>query len=134
MSLSLNPELTTHRLEATFPTICAIQELFQSPSFSIGVLHCGEVVLTKGFGFSNKATGRVPDEDTVYSIGSCTKAFTATALSLLEQRGKVNWEEPVSTYLPEFKTPYSPVVGEKATLPDILSHSTGLDNLPYAVG
>lgn len=99
----------------------------------MGVLHHGSTILTKGFGLSNKEESRVPDENTIYHIGSCTKAFTATAIALLAEQGKVDLYAPISQYLPTFKTTYNPEVSQKATIVDVLTHSTGLAPLIYGV-
>lgn len=103
-----------------------ILEIFQSPSFSVGVLHYGRTIFVKGFGYSDRVARRVPDGNTVYCLGSCTKSFTAVVLGLLVERGKIGWKDPVSNFLPEFQTSHSPIVGQNATLFDLLSHSSGL--------
>ena len=123
----------SERLEAAVPTIDRIPKIFQSPSFSIGVLHRNRTIFTKGFGLYDKKTNSVPDPDTTYSLGSCTKAFTATAVALLAQQGHTSLESPISEYLSGFNTPYAPDVSRKATLLDVLTHSTGLALRIYAV-
>ena len=130
---SLNDTNHVSRLEATTSTISTIRQLFQSPSISIGVLHNGKTIYTKGFGQYNKATSQTPDAEKIYGIGSCMKAFTSTALALLCEDGKITWETPISHYLPEFQTPHNPIVGKQATLLDAFSHSTGLASIPYAI-
>ncbi|KAK3167103.1 hypothetical protein OEA41_010228 [Lepraria neglecta] len=121
------------RLDAAIPDIDMIRGVFRSPSFSVGALHHGDTIFFKGFGYADKSTARAPNEETIYSLGSCTKAFKATFVSLLVHSGKLDWTTPISTYLPEFQTPHSPIVDEKATLLDMLSHSTGLAPLLYTV-
>ena len=117
----------------TVPVIERIREIFQSPSISVGVLHRGHTYLVKGFGYADQAALRVPDGNTIYCLGSCTKAFTAVALGLLVESGHLNWNTPVNEYVPEFTTTYSPEVGEKASIRDLLSHSTGLAPLLLAI-
>ena len=110
-----------------------IRETFQCPSISLGVLHQGRTFLVKGFGYADQGALRAPDGNTVYCLGSCTKALTAVALGLLVEMGHVDWDTRVIEYVPEFTTTYSPEVGEKATLRDLLSHSTGLAPLLFAI-
>lgn len=115
------------------PTINAILDIFQSPSFSVGVLHKNRTIFTEGFGFFDQKTSSVPNPETIYGLGSCTKAFTATAVVLLAQQGHINLEQPISDYLSSFNTEYAPDVSRNATLVDVLTHSTGLAPLIYAV-
>ncbi|KAJ0272634.1 hypothetical protein COL922a_014623, partial [Colletotrichum nupharicola] len=51
---------------------------------------------------------RVPDKDTIYTLASCTKGFTGTAIGLLAYQGKINLDEKVTHYLPSFHTKNSP--------------------------
>ena len=110
-----------------------IRETFQCPSISVGVLYQGRTFLIKGFGYADQGALHVPDGNTIYCLGSCTKALTAVALGLLVESGSVDWDTRVIEYVPEFTTTYSPEVGEKATLRDLLSHSTGLAPLLFAI-
>lgn len=108
------------------PSIDAIRGAFHSPSFSVDTLHHGDTVISKGFGYADKSTARLPNEETIYSLRSYTKAFTATFVSLLVHSGQLDLTITIPTYIPESQAPHNPAVGEKATLPEILSHSTGL--------
>ncbi|MDY3918593.1 MAG: serine hydrolase [Candidatus Limivivens sp.] len=65
------------------------------------------------------------DEDTLYSIGSCTKSFTAAAIAVLCDRGLLSLEDPVRKYVPEFGM-YDPYVSEHLTIRDMLCHRCGL--------
>src|SRR5262249_8648769 len=63
--------------------------------------------------------------ETQFPIGSITKSFTALAFAILKDEGKVDWDEPVRTYLPQFEL-NDPVASERATPRDLFSHRTGL--------
>ncbi len=65
------------------------------------------------------------DADTMYSIGSCTKSFTAAAIALLCDRGQLNLDDPVRKYVPEFEM-YDSYVAEHLTIRDMLCHRCGL--------
>ena len=121
------------RLQTVLPVIERIRETFQCPSISIGVLHQGRTILVKDLGYADQAALRVPDGNTIYCLGSCTKALTAVALGLLVESGQVDWSTPIKEYVPEFTTTYGAKVGEKATLRDLLSHLTGLAPLLFAI-
>lgn len=99
--------------------------LWDQPSISVGIIKNGEVVLKEGFGFADEGKNLKADADTMYQIGSCSKAFTAAAVALLVDQGKIGWDVPVKTYMPwiEFKDPF---VTENVTVRDLLCHRTGL--------
>ncbi|KAI5457332.1 beta-lactamase/transpeptidase-like protein [Mariannaea sp. PMI_226] len=121
------------RLEGIAGLIEEIRKIFKAPSLSIGVNYKGEKLWVKGFGLANEEIGLVPNSQTVYSIGSCTKGFTGTALSLLAQRGVVDLDAPVSSKIPSLKTKGNPVVAEQMTIRDMLSHCAGLSTMPFEV-
>ena len=122
---------TSERPESATSIIDATRRYLRAPSFSVGVLHQGRTIFTKGFGYADLETGRVPDHNTIYGTGCCTKALTKTLLSLLEQSGRITWGAPRSEYLLWFRTPNSPDVDRKANLGDVLTHSTGFAAPPF---
>ncbi|KAI9846970.1 MAG: hypothetical protein M1837_003326 [Sclerophora amabilis] len=122
-----------NRLAAVTPSIQAIQTLFQATSLSIGVRYHGYVIFTGGFGFSDRERNRRPDGDTVYTIASCTKGFSGTAISLLAEHQKLDLDEKVSKYIPGLNTVHSPEVSQKMTVRDMLTHCSGLASMPYEV-
>ena len=65
------------------------------------------------------------DENTLFGIASNSKAFTAAALAMLVDEGKLKWDDKVREYIPEFKL-YSPYVTEEFTIRDLLTHRSGL--------
>lgn len=65
------------------------------------------------------------DEHTLFAIASNSKAFTAAALAILIDEGKVKWDDPVTKYLPDFQM-YDPYVTREMTVRDLLSHRSGL--------
>ncbi|KAG2417188.1 hypothetical protein HFD88_008406 [Aspergillus terreus] len=135
-ALPANPACTltvASGLHEITPMIEAIRTLFQAPSFSIGVVYHGETIYTQGFGHADEESGRVPDEDTVYTIASCTKGFTGTAVGLLVNEGKLDFDEKVAHYTPSFFTRNNPAVSQQMTVRDMLSHCSGLSPLPYEV-
>lgn len=75
----------------------------------------------RGFGWADQAQGLRPDADTSFRIGSTSKQFTAAAIMLLVQDGKLDLDAPISRYLPDY-----PAVGAALTLTQLLSHTSGL--------
>ncbi|MBI2260664.1 MAG: serine hydrolase [Caulobacterales bacterium] len=94
------------------------------PAVSIAVVKDGAPVLTRGYGVRVQGEAARADEHTVFAIASNTKNVTAAALAMMVDEGKVKWDEPVKTYLPGF-TLSDPVIGERITVRDTLSHRAG---------
>ena len=90
------------------------------PGASISVVKNGEIVLSKGYGMANLTYGIPMTENTGMSIASVSKHFTAMAILLLEQDGKLSLEDDVRKHIPELKDFGTPV-----TLRNMLNHTTG---------
>ena len=100
-------------------------EGWKVPGAAIGVLVGDEVVLAQGYGLRDVEQNLPVDADTLFAIGSCSKAFTTFDMGLLVDDGKLDWDKPVRDYLPDFRL-YDPVATEFATPRDLVSHRTGL--------
>src|SRR5207249_1772591 len=95
------------------------------PGVAIAVVEKNKVVFTGGFGYRDMEKKLPVTETTLFAIGSCTKAFTASMLGMLEKEGKVELDKPVRNYLPELKF-YNDYLDEHVTLIDMMCHRTGL--------
>ncbi len=100
-------------------------ELTQTQGVAVAVVRGDKVIYTKGFGVREVGKKAPVDKDTLFAIGSNTKYFTATAVGMLVDEGKLSWDEPLTKYLPKlrFSDPY---LFTELTLRDALSHRTGL--------
>src|SRR5678816_4183253 len=76
---------------------------WNAPGVTIAVVEKNKVIYTGGFGYRDYEKKLPVTENTLFAIGSCTKAFTASMLGMLEKEGKVNLDKPVRNYLPELK-------------------------------
>ena len=95
------------------------------PGAAISIVKDGRVVFARGFGYRDLA-GKLPvTPHTVFGIGSCSKAFTATTLGILVDEGKLEWDKPIREYLPAFKLS-DEVASERLTPRDLLTHRSGL--------
>ncbi|RYY44845.1 MAG: serine hydrolase, partial [Sphingomonadales bacterium] len=83
----------------------------------------GKILLDKGYGSANLEWKIANDGDTKFRLGSVTKQFTATAILLLAERGKVSLDGVVKTYLPD-----APASWDKVTVRNLLNHSAGIPN------
>lgn len=98
---------------------------FNVPGMAIAIVKDNELVLAKGYGVRKAGTDQWVDENTSFAIASNTKAFTAAALAILVDEGKIKWSDKVRDYLPYFEL-YSPYVSEEFTIRDLLCHRSGL--------
>ncbi len=99
---------------------------WQIPGAAICVVKDGEVVVLKGYGIREEGKNDKVDENTLFMIGSNTKAFTTTALALLEYDGKCSLDDKVQKWLPDF-TMKDPWVAKELNLTDIVSHRMGME-------
>src|SRR5690606_2150070 len=92
---------------------------------AIAIVKDDKVVFEKGYGVREIGKPDKVDENTLFAIASNSKAFNTAALAILVDEGKLNWDDKVSKYLPEFQL-YDPWVTHELTIRDIVSHRVGL--------
>ncbi len=91
------------------------------PGVSVAVLRGDSVLLARGYGLANVEHGVPATDSTVYGVGSLSKPFTAAAIVLLSQQGRLKLDDPISRYLPEGQTVWSGV-----TVRHLLTHTSGI--------
>ena len=101
------------------------QTTFNVPGIAVAIIKDGKIVISKGYGVTNIETQQKVDGNTLFGIASNSKAFTATALAILVDEGKINWDDKVKKYVPEFKM-YNKYVTDEFTIRDLLTHKSGL--------
>jgi CubicO group peptidase (beta-lactamase class C family) len=99
---------------------------WEVPGAAIAIVKGDKVVLAKGYGVRKLGDPTPVDERTIFAIGSSSKAFTAAALAILVDEGKIKWDDPVTKYLPGFEL-YDPYASKEMTVRDLLCHRSGLD-------
>jgi CubicO group peptidase (beta-lactamase class C family) len=102
-----------------------VMQTFTVPGVAVAIVKDGKVVLAKGYGVRRMGNPTPVDARTRFGIASNTKLFTATALALLVEEGKLEWDQPVITYLPGFAMS-DPYVTHELTVRDLLVHRSGL--------
>ncbi|WP_315830891.1 serine hydrolase [Bradyrhizobium prioriisuperbiae] len=95
------------------------------PGIALAVVQNGETTLLKAYGQRDVEAGLPMTTQTQFLICSITKTFTATALALLVDEGRLDWRKPVRDYIPEFRL-HDPVATERVTVRDLLCHHSGL--------
>ncbi|KAI5457325.1 beta-lactamase/transpeptidase-like protein [Mariannaea sp. PMI_226] len=128
MAVDLSIEAVRSRIDALSPILDQIQDNTRTASINIGVLHYGEVIYTRSSGVRDIKSQEPVDSNTMYLLCSLSKGFTACCCGILVEEGKLSWTEPLKTYIP-FRNHVDPVIGERATVQDALSHNTGLAHL-----
>ncbi len=121
-AMSAAPPITEPRID---DTVARAMAAFQTPGIAVGIVKDGEVVLAKGYGIREAGKPDRVTTQTVFQIGSTTKAFTAAALAILVDEGKIGWDDKVIDHLPDFRM-YDPYVTREFTIRDLLSHRSGL--------
>ncbi|MCE9645526.1 MAG: serine hydrolase [Chloroflexi bacterium] len=106
-------------------TVNKAMQTWKVPGLALAVVKDDRVLLSKGYGSLDMDKPGKVDEHTLFAIGSNTKSFTAAAMALLVQEGKVGWDDPVTKYLPAFKL-HDPHATELMTIRDLLCHRSGL--------
>ncbi|HTY36370.1 MAG TPA: serine hydrolase [Bacteroidota bacterium] len=103
----------------------SVQKEFVVPGLALAIVKDGKVVLAKGYGVRRMGDPARVDDRTLFGIASNTKAFTATALGILVEEKKIDWDDPVVKYLPWFQLS-DPYVTREMTIRDLLVHRSGL--------
>ena len=101
-------------------------EEFEMPGFAVGIIKNGEIVFIETYGVKNIESGKKVDDNTLFGIASCSKAFTSACISILVERGELDWKDKVVDYLPGFNL-YDPYITSELTIEDLLSHRSGYE-------
>lgn len=96
-----------------------------SPGLGVAIVEKGKTTLLKGYGVRKLGAPEPVDADTIFPVASVSKAFTAAALGILVDQGKLRWDDKVIDHLPQFQM-YDPWVAREITVRDLLVHRSGL--------
>src|SRR6478609_664629 len=94
------------------------------PGIGLAVVMDGKVVKAKGYGLANIERRTPVSPDTVFEAGSITKQFTAAAVMLLAQEGKLSVDDSISNYFPE-----APPTLKAVTIRQLLTHTSGIPDV-----
>jgi CubicO group peptidase (beta-lactamase class C family) len=93
-----------------------------APSVSVAVVKDGKLIYAKAFGSADLANGKAADAGTRYAVGSISKQFTAAALLLLQEQGKLSLDDRVSKYFPDLTR------ANEISIRQLLSHTSGYED------
>jgi CubicO group peptidase (beta-lactamase class C family) len=99
------------------------------PGLQVAVVQKGKIVFLKSYGYGNLQDSTAVSNRSVFSINSCTKAFTGVAIMQLVEEGKVDLSAPVSRYLDEL-----PAAWQAVTIRQLLTHVSGIPDILRIVG
>ena len=105
--------------------VTRVMEKFQVPGIAVGIIKDGKVTHAKGYGMREVGRKGKVDTETLFSIASTGKSFTAVSLALLVDEGKIQWDDKVIDHIPNFRL-YDPWVTREFTIKDLLIHNSGL--------
>lgn len=119
MILCLRPSLA--QADAIDDIVRTAMDAQKIPGLSLAVIKDGKVIRAKGYGWANIEWKLPVKPDTVFQIGSVTKQFTAAAILMLAEEGKVGLDDPLSRHVPE-----APAAWHNVTVRQMLTHTSGI--------
>ncbi len=105
--------------------VAKAQREWQVPGLAIAVVKDDQILLSKGYGVRRVGTNDAVDQKTLFAIASNSKAFTAAALGILVDEGKLSWDDHVTKHLPWFRLK-DDVATREIRVRDLLCHRSGL--------
>jgi CubicO group peptidase (beta-lactamase class C family) len=102
----------------------ALQD-WRAPGMALAIVKDDRVVLARGYGVRELGKPGNVDAETLFAIASNSKAFTAAALAVLVDEGRLKWDDPATKHLPGFEL-YDPYATREITVRDLVSHRSGL--------
>jgi D-alanyl-D-alanine carboxypeptidase len=106
----------------------AIRAQKRTPGLSVGIVEDGRIVYSRGFGLANLQSGQRFDASTQTYVGGLSKQFTASAVLILREDGKLQLDDKVEKYVPEL------TVAKDVTIRELLNHTSGLPDPSNAPG
>lgn len=127
---TLTASLPAQRTPTTAPAdldayVARVLRTFDVPGVAVTIVKDGKVLVARGYGIRTLGDTARVTSSTRFGIASNSKAFTATALAMLVDEGKLDWDAPVVRYLPQFALS-DPYVTRQITIRDLLVHRSGL--------
>ncbi len=113
--------ISFENLEYKVDSLVALQHSNGQPGGVVGILSGDDVVLKKTFGIKDLEQNKPVDEKTLFDIASTAKQFTALAILMLEEQGKLNLDDDIIDYLPGF-----PGFEHKVTIRNLIQHTSGI--------
>ena len=120
-----NDEALNHKIKSLEGKFEKVLSASKSAGFSVAIVKGSEIIYANGFGFRDIENKTPVTSNTIFAIGSSTKAFTASLLGILRENGKVDFETSPRKYVPELQF-YNSEMNAQITIKDLMTHRTGL--------
>src|SRR6185295_19774676 len=101
ISITSFAQNTDKRFAGLDTTFNRILKDWKAVGFAVAVVEKNKIVYSKGAGFRDLEKKLPATPNTLFAIGSCTKAFTSSLIGLLQKDGKLEFDKPVRDYLPD---------------------------------
>ncbi|MBU2928525.1 serine hydrolase [Winogradskyella psychrotolerans] len=121
LCICLAPSIASQNLEKSINTYISDQYTADTPGISILVAKDGKIIYMNGFGMSNLELSVKTNPKHVFEIGSITKQFTAVAILMLEEQGKLKITDDITKYIADY-----PTYGKTITIHNLLNHTSGI--------
>mgnify|MGYP000252001322 CR=1 FL=1 len=122
---------TDKRLKSVDKDLEAILEATHAAGFAVAVVEKDKIIYAKGFGYSDVENKTPNDANTLFAIGSSTKAFTSSILGQLRNEDKLSFDDSPIKHIPELEF-YNDDMNNNIIIKDLMSHRTGLPRHDYS--
>jgi len=122
VSATINAQISEKKLDNLVKNTLTT---FDVPGISVGIIKDGKIVYAKGQGVRSLANKKDMNQNTLVGIASNSKGFTCFALAMMVDAGKLNWDDKVRKYIPEFQM-NDAWVTENFRVRDLVTHRSGL--------
>lgn len=116
---------TDNRLKNIDAELHKVLEATHAPGFAVGVVEGDKIIYAKGFGYRDYENKIPVDANTLFAIGSSSKAFTSAILGKLRADNKLSFNDSPLDYIPDLKF-YNDEMNNNIIIKDLMRHSTGL--------
>src|ERR671914_2219039 len=127
LAITLTPTVSRPQAAPATDSVTAVDRIFANwssratPGCAVGVARNGQTILERAYGMANLEYDVPNTPATIFEAGSVSKQFTAAAVALLAQQGKLSLDDDIRKYLPEL-----PDYGTPVTIRQMLNHTSGL--------
>jgi len=122
-NLTYAQQIDVKQLATQFDKLLGEQFKSNEPGATVLVSRNGQVIYKKAFGMANLELNAPMQVDNVFWVASITKQFTAVAILQLMEQGKLNLEDEITKFIPDY-----PAQGNKITIEHLLTHTSGIHN------
>ena len=116
---------TDKRLKGIEKKFNAILESTKAPGFAVAIVEGDKIIYAKGFGYADYENKVAADANTLFALGSSTKAFTSSLLGLLREDDKISFNDNPRKHIPELEF-YNDEMNNGIIIKDLMRHTTGL--------